>query len=532
MAEINVERELANIPPEFQEVFRNAVSEEMSLAGLTTDPEKLAFLRQKEDEIRGGAFIRPDGRAGLVTLSPDEKYDDLALNQMTQDFEANTEEKEKERRGNILKVVGLVVIALLFVAFAFSGQGADEEVDALEPGGTPASDAIVNDSDNGSPTATSGPLPETLGNADTLQLVGGSGGSLTIGRPAAIELHYSATEEVVALAIDPSQTTNRGELQYQEDIMLSDNPLAVWLFGTVLNYGIGIPDNMVRQLEEGDLIVLNTDTGASLRFIVTETGIKPNYATTDILSQGRTGMTLFALPAVSEERVAVAFAAYDMAQETIDLEPSWEISDTIPLNNMELSINWIKFSQTLEGQLSITVEGTAGGENGRNTVLLSLSSRFEQTESNELSLTGETATWSSSFLMSPDVQGANLLAEIRVFPGGVVETVHLGEVPHLVDGLQVMILDPLWDTEKGEATLRLSFHNDGEGTIRIAPDYLQVTSEGGDVPIVTNLALPILIEPKGTTILEVLFVPTVPQNVHLRVGINLWEIVGFPEIAL
>lgn len=530
MTEINVERELANIPPEYQEVFRNAINEEMSLAGVTTDQEKLAFLRQKEEEIRGGAFIRPDGRAGLVTLSPDDKYDDLTLNQMTQDFEANAEEKEKERRGNILKIAGLVIVALLFVAFAFSGRG-DEEVDALEFEGTPATEAITESGESVPPTPSPEPLPETLGNADTLQSVGGSGGTLTIGRPAAIELHYSATEEVVALAIDPSQTTNRGELQYQEDMMLSENPLAVWLFGTVLNYGIGIPDNMVRQLEEGDLIVLNTDTGASLRFIVTETGIKPNYATTDILSQDRIGMTLFALPAISEEEVAVAFAAYDMAQETIDLEPSWGISDTIPLNGLEISINQVNFNQTIEGQLTVTVAGTTVGENGRNTVLLSLSSRLEQTESNELSLTGESAAWSSSFIMSPDTQGINLFAEIRVFPSGVVETVHLGEVPYLTDGLQVTILDPLWNTEREEATLRLSIVNDGEGTVRIGPDFLQVTSEGGDVPIITNPGLPILIEPKGMIVLDVLFVPSIPENVRLRVGINLWEIAGIPESA-
>ena len=102
--------------------------------------------------------------------------------------------------------------------------------------------------------------------------IGSLGGALTIGRPSAIELHYGRTEETIALAIDPSKPTPRGELRYNETTMLSDNPVAVWLFGTVLNYAIGIPDSMVRNLEPGDRITLSTDTGASLSFVVAETG--------------------------------------------------------------------------------------------------------------------------------------------------------------------------------------------------------------------------------------------------------------------
>ena len=76
-------------------------------------------------------------------------------------------------------------------------------------------------------------------------------------------------------------------MRYNETTMLSDNPVAVWLFGTVLNYALGIPDSLVRNLEPGDRITLSTDTGAALHFVVAETGAGANYDAGRLLSQNR-----------------------------------------------------------------------------------------------------------------------------------------------------------------------------------------------------------------------------------------------------
>jgi hypothetical protein len=150
-------------------------------------------------------------------------------------------------------------VVLLFLFFVFRGRAQREGEAAGAAEGTPVAEV----SGAGTPVPTP-PLPEITGVDDSLQTIGSLGGALTIGRPSAIELHYSRTEETIALAIDPSKPTPKGEMRYNEVTMLSGNPVAVWLFGTVLNYAIGIPDSMVRNLEQGYRITLSTDTGASV----------------------------------------------------------------------------------------------------------------------------------------------------------------------------------------------------------------------------------------------------------------------------
>ncbi|MCB0257336.1 MAG: hypothetical protein KDI55_26745 [Anaerolineae bacterium] len=351
-----------------------------------------------------------------------------------------------------------------------------------------------------------------------------------MGRPASLELHYSASEQVLALAIDPSQTTPRGELTYQEAIMLSENPLAVWLFGTVLNYAIGIPDSMVRSLQPEDRIILNTDTGASLQFVVAEVDERPNYATSELFSQDRIGMTLFALPAISEDNVAIAVANYDISQENVAAVPTWEIGDSLPLGPVELRVTDAAFNHTLNGRLDVAITGEITGDIAANTVLLSLSSRADQTESVDLQLTDETTSWGSAFTVSEDVQGTTLFSEFRVFPSGDVETVRLGEAPRLAESLQITMTESVWHLDRGEATVRLSILNPGDGAVRLGPDYFQTSMEGGDLPYVVVPNLPVLIPGGETVVLDVSFIPAVlDQNVRMRIGSNLWEVSGFPN---
>lgn len=531
MEEASLQEELAKIPPEYQDVFRATIEDELRQAAISDDQEVLRFLRGRLTDFQRGAFIRPDGRTGMMTLGPDGKYAQ-ALDAMAKGYEETGEDAEKERRATLLKIGGIVVVAILSLFFAFSGRRSGDEEEAAAPAvgeGTSAA-AIANPKVTALPTPTLAPLPETAGNVETLRSVGGSGGGLTLGRPASLELHYSATEQVLALAIDPSQTTPRGELTYQEAIMLSENPLAVWLFGTVLNYAIGIPDSMVRSLQPGDHIILNTDTGASLHFVVAEVDERPNYATSELFSQDRIGMTLFALPAISEDQVAVAIANYDISQENVAAVPTWEIGDAFPLGPVEMRIIDAAFNHTIEGRLNVAITGETTGDIAGNTMLLSLSSSVDQTESVDLQLTGEMTSWGSVFTVSEDVEGTTLFAEARVFPSGDVEMVRLGEVPRLAESLQITITESVWHQEQGKAAVRLSIFNPGDGAVRLGPNYFQISMEGGDLPYVVVPNLPILIPGGETVVLDVSFIPAVlDQNVSMRIGSNLWEVSGFPN---
>ncbi|NLF65408.1 MAG: hypothetical protein GX579_12500, partial [Chloroflexi bacterium] len=304
--DLDVQRELSQIPPEYQDIFRQALDRELAElpAEEQSDTDVLRYLRRRRDDFRRGAFIRPDGRPGIVMADPELLYEQgvigLALGQ-------EDEEAARERRVTRLKVAGFLLVAALFLAFALRGRAAGRAAGEAEA--TPVAAA------GGQITPTPA-LPEMSGAGDALQTIGGLGAALTIGRPSAIELRYAATEEVIALAIDPSRPSPRGELRFSEATMASESPVAVWLFGTVVNYGIGLPDGLVRNLQPGDRIRLSTDTGASLDFVVTETQQGASHETAAVLSQNRPGMTLFALPAAADDDVALAFAGYDVASES------------------------------------------------------------------------------------------------------------------------------------------------------------------------------------------------------------------------
>ncbi|HFQ94098.1 MAG TPA: hypothetical protein ENK32_08820, partial [Anaerolineae bacterium] len=390
--ELNIEQELSEIPPEYQDAFRQAIERELADPEQNrTDTDILAYLRQRRDDFKRGGFIRPDGRPGLVTLSPEAMYEQ-ALPQLAQNS-LGEPDNTAERRRTLIKIGIFAGAALLFLFFVFRGRAQREGEQEVAEEGTPAA-AVFED---GTPVPAP-PLPEITGVDDSLQTIGSLGGALTIVRPSAIELTYGRTEETIALAIDPSKSTPKGELRYNETTMLSDNPVAVWLFGTVLNYAIGIPDSMARNLEPGDRVTLNTDTGASLHFVVAETGRGANYEAGRLLSQNRLGLTLFALPAAAEDDVSFAVANYDVASEEEQAQTVYETGERAPLGGAELQVLATQFSHTEDGSVRIVVDGAITGLAAEQAVMLSLASANEQTTAVPLT-PDESGAWRALFIL-------------------------------------------------------------------------------------------------------------------------------------
>lgn len=536
--ELNIEQELSEIPPEYQDAFRQAIERELAETEQNrTDTDILNYLRQRRDDFKRGGFIRPDGRPGMVALNPETMYEQ-ALPELAQSSLGELD-NTAERRRTLIKIGIFVGVALVFLFFIFRGRAQREGEQEATAEGTPVAEVTGE----GTPVPTP-PLPEITGVDDSLQTIGSLGGALTIGRPSAIELTYGRTEETIALAIDPSKPTPKGEMRYSEATMLSDNPVAVWLFGTVLNYAIGIPDSMVRNLEPGDYITLSTDTGAALRFVVAETGQGANYEAGRLLSQNRLGLTLFALPAMAEDDVSFAFANYDVASEEGQGQVVYEVGDTLALSaGGELQVSAVKFSHTVDGSIRIVIEGTTSNLDDSQSIMLSLTSSNEQTTAVPLT-PDEDGVWQAAFSLPDTVtslphsagSGQALLAEFRVLPGGSLAVVQLGEVPRLIEQLQVEITGAWWDREPGQITTMLSVHNPGEEAVYLGSEFIQiperyeVTSEGGDayeVIMQVTPRLPTLIEPGKTLGLTVTF-PWHAPSVRLQIGADLWEVADVP----
>lgn len=547
--QINVDEELTAIPPEYQDVFRQALEREMADAEQNrTDSDILAYLRTRRQDFKRGGFIRPDGRSGLVALNPETLYEQ-ALPQLAQ----STMEKEDEaveRRRTLLKLGLFAGVALLFLFIVFRGraQRAAEPLVENTPGVAAEETAAAQEAAGDVGITPTPPLPEISGAADALQTIGSLGGALTIGRPSAIELTYGRTEETIALPIDPSQPTPKGEMRYSEATMLSDNPVAVWLFGTVLNYAIGIPDSLVQNLAPGDRLRLSTDTGAALQFVVAETGAVASHEAPQLLSQNRLGLTLFALPAAAENEVAFARANYDLTSEEGQGPLVYEVGEAVVLGGGQLQVTEVVFSHAAESEIRIAVNGSVSGLPPGAVLMLSLAASKEQTAAITL-LPDEAGQWQATFLLPEAVTGRPLLAEFRTVPGGQLGVVQLGDVPRLMEQLEVAIADAWQDATSGQMGLALTVHNPGDGAVYLDESYIQLPEayqiaasappiqEGGDAYEI-NVAvtprqpgqggfLPLLLEPGQSLGLTVTFVWEAPVA-RLQIGADLWEL-AFPD---
>lgn len=537
MLDYDLEQELSEIPSEYQDLFRQTIEQELADTEQNhTDSDILSYLRQRRDDFKRGGFIRPDGRPGMVTLNPETMYE-KALPELARSSLGEADDRDEKRR-MLIKIGLLVVVMAAFLIVVIRGRAQRDGEPNVAAEGAP----IAEISGEGTPAPTP-PLPELSGVDDSLQTIGSLGGALTIGRPSAIELYFSS-EETIALAIDPSKPTPKGEMRYSESTMLSDNPVAVWLFGTVLNYGVGIPDSMVRNLEPGDRITLSTDTGASLSFIVTETGTAANYETRRLLSQNRLGLTLFSLPALSETNVSFAIANYDIASEE-NLEQSlYEIGDTISLNSGGvLSVAAPEFSHTENGSIRIVVDGNIADLPSNQALMLSVAASNEQTTAVQL-MPDKEGNWQVIFTLPSSLlpEGGHLskrqplVAEFRTLTGGQLTLVQLGEVPHLIGELEVEISETIWDVKQNKIIISISIHNPLSSNVYLHSKFIQIVSKGGDDNEQTGQVtprLPMLIKPGETVGIELSFLPQQDSffnKTDVQIGTDLWEVSSLPTV--
>ena len=536
LTEEQLQAELKKIPDEYQTIFQETIEREIQEGGHNdTDADRLAYLRRRQDDMQKGAYIRPDGKSALITATdPDDLYSGGGVDGLAAD--SDEAERQAERRQNLLKIGGIVVVALAFVLFitlsarsrAEAQSPVEEELTAT-PGAVTAAGATAV---AGTPTAT---LPELAAAGSSLETIGSLGAALQLGRPGAIELHFRQSEEVVALAVDPARVSPQGELPFNEEAMTSDQPLAVWVHGAVLNYAMGIPDALAQNLHSGDRIILSTDTGHTLQFVVTETFTGNVYDSARYLSQDRSGMTLFSLPAPAESEVRFALANYDTASEDEQtfsqplLGEHFQLTPDIQMVAVEVTTH-----HNPDGLVAIQVSGEiTQSVDSPDHIMLSLSSAAEQTQS--MNLDHLHGRWSAEFLVTDSFLGADVFAQFRAIPSGELQTVHLGFLPALAAQLQVSPAQAYWQPETRQAVLALQVVNTGPAAVRLDPSFF--TLKGGDAylaEITFQPILPILLGSQEEISLELSFlVPDDGLNhkeeaVILTAGDGRWEIAVIP----
>ncbi|MEI2609555.1 MAG: hypothetical protein V9G20_13080 [Candidatus Promineifilaceae bacterium] len=516
---------LARIPMEYQEMFRQTIRQEMTdNKSDHTDKDMLAYLRTRREVFQQGQYIDPNGKLGQLPLTRQELHAQGITRPQTGQ---SATEQAREKRTLMLKLGGLALIAVVFFLLISRGRAGQAETLTLTPEPTALADEVT-------------PTPEILavtGADDSLQTIGGLGGALTIGRPASLELYYRSSEEVVALPIDPAQTTPKGELRFNETVMLSDNPVAVWLAGTVVNYAIGIPDSLARNLQPGDRISLHTNTGATLPFIVSTTATHAHHEANTLLSQNRLGLTLFSLPAPTEDQVTVVWADYSAQLATATSTSRVGVGETFTLADMTMQVEGWRYDQVAEGSFQITVSTTTTLTtplSNQAQWLLSLSGPADQTLAMTHSFTQTGRLHETTvFTVGEAFLGQPLTLELRILPGGGYQAVTLGELPQPQSLLQVgAVLTATWDVAQAVGVVQVTVTNTGLGSVILSPDFFQMReqSNGGEyrqIPVQVEPRLPLTLSPAETVQVRLTFVP-MQSVVVLFMGLGEWEITGNP----
>lgn len=513
------EAQLREIPIAYQDTVNLFVDRQIADGDCPTDSAMLTLLRTLQRDFENGYYITPDGEMALLEIdNPDALYANGGVDLLTsgEDGESNA----AASRQTILKGVGLGVILLVMLGLLLSSRNRRLELAEVDATGEPAP-ATAQAANSAIPTAA--PLQAIENQEEALQTIGGLGGALTLGRPASLEIHYQETEDVVAFPIDPALVAPQGELPFDPERMASENPVAVWVLGTVLNYNIGIPDLFARNIQPGDALLINTDTGSSLRFVVTETFEGNTYDPTRHLNQDRIGATLFSLPAPADNRVRFISASYDIATEDSAVTPPLSQNDPILFaNGQQVEIARITYGHTSSGEVQFEIEGTAAPE---THFLLALSSLAAQTETTTPVRAGE--RWSASFLVPDRFMGGPLLAELRAVPSNELLFVELGHFPLLTEQLQVHAQTAYWFPETQTGVVHLTVTNDGGQPVRVGETYINLTggeqTQKREIPLMTNL--PLLLAGNETQEITLSFVyRTSGEPLVLQAGSSLYEL--------
>lgn len=153
--------------------------------------------------------------------------------------------------------------------------------------------------DEGDVTPFPSPVAEGATDAIITGISGSTSVSLTLNVPTALQI---GTERF-SVRPEPVQADGTWDPEVGEDTT------ALWVYGTLINYVVGLPDNdenrlMLEGLSAGNEITLSLRDGTQHLFTVTNREIVPT-SQTDVFAQNRPSLTLILLRARGDERLVV-----------------------------------------------------------------------------------------------------------------------------------------------------------------------------------------------------------------------------------
>lgn len=116
---------------------------------------------------------------------------------------------------------------------------------------------------------------------------------------------------------------------------------ATWVYGTIVNYIVGLPDSeenraLLEQLAPGDKMVLTTRAGTEHTFTFNSRNNVPS-SNRDVFAQNMPGLTLVLLGSEGQERLVVQ-ARYVVAEATAENGNVVTLGETAQLDNVQVTV--------------------------------------------------------------------------------------------------------------------------------------------------------------------------------------------------
>lgn len=154
----------------------------------------------------------------------------------------------------------------------------------------------------------------------------------------------------VTLDIPTSLTVNGRQFPVEPDVItadrvwaptITDEETAVWVYGTIVNYVVGLRANddhqeLLEQLEPGDPIQLTTRGGSTHTFTFNSRQTVTNTER-DIFAQNIPGITLLLLGADEPERLVVN-GRYQVSEAESDANNVINLGETTQIDNLQITV--------------------------------------------------------------------------------------------------------------------------------------------------------------------------------------------------
>lgn len=147
------------------------------------------------------------------------------------------------------------------------------------------------------------PFPSPVAGGATDVIIAGISGSTTVSLTLNAPTTLQVGTERFSVRSEPVQPDGT----WDPDV--GESETALWVYGTLINYVVGLPDNeenrtLLESLSSGNETTLSLRDGTEHRFAVTNREVVPSTRT-DVFAQNRPSLTLILLRAQGDERLVV-----------------------------------------------------------------------------------------------------------------------------------------------------------------------------------------------------------------------------------